>query len=203
MTTVHPPTRSPPLDPDQVIRMHDVTWTEYEILLAIRGDRPAPRLTFLEGELELMSPSRSHEWIKKTLARLIEAWATERRLPLAGFGSWTLKSAPKERGLEPDECYALTERRDRPDLAVEVVWTNPADTKLEVYRGLEVPEVWIWQDEVIRVHVLEGDAYREVERSRLLPDAPLTAFTRFLAGPDQAQAVFDFLDWLRGQDRAG
>ncbi len=192
-----PPARSPALDPDQVIHMHDVTWTEYEILLAIRGDRPAPRMTYLEGELELMSPSRSHEWIKKTLARLIEAWATERRLPLAGFGSWTLKSAPRERGLEPDECYALSERHDRPDLAVEVVWTNPADTKLEVYRGLEVPEVWIWRDDVIHVHVLEGAAYVEVDRSRLLPDAPLAAFARHLAGPDQARAVFDFLDWLR------
>ncbi len=202
MTTVHPPAASRALDPDQVIRLHDVTWTEYEILLAIRGDRPAPRITFLEGELELMSPSRSHEWIKKTLARLIEAWATERRLPLAGFGSWTLKSAPRERGLEPDECYALSERHDRPDLAVEVVWTNPADAKLEVYRGLEVPEVWIWQDDVIHVHVLEGDAYVEAPRSRLLPDAPLTAFARFLAGPDQARAVFELLDWLRAQDRA-
>lgn len=47
-----------------------------------------------------------------------------------------------------------------------------------------------------------GDAYVEVDRSRLLPDAPLAAFARFLAGPDQARAVFEFLDWLRAQDRS-
>lgn len=184
-------------DADQIITLHGVSWTEYEVLLAIRGDRPGLRLTYLEGELELMSPSRSHEQIKTTLARLIETWATERRLRLIGLGSWTVRNAPRERGLEPDECYALSERHDRPDLAVEVIWTNPAVSKLDVYRGLGIPEVWIWQDERIHVHVLRGDAYVEVERSELLPDAPLAAFARFLATTDQAQAVFGLVDWLR------
>lgn len=186
-------------DADQIITLHGLTWTEYEVLLAIRGDRPGPRMTYLRGELELMSPSRTHEWIKTTLARLLEAWATERRLPLAGFGSWTIRSAPRERGLEPDECYALSERHDRPDLAIEVIWTNPAIDKLEVYRGLGVPEVWLWEDDRIRVHVLRGEVYVEVERSEVLPDAPLDAFVRFLQVDDQPRAVFGFVDWLRGQ----
>jgi Uma2 family endonuclease len=200
MTTVPLPRSLSATDADQFVTLHDITWTEYEILLAIRGDRPAPRMTYLQGELELMSPSRSHEWVKTTLARLIEAWATERRVPLAGFGAWTLKSAPAERGLEPDECYALSERHDRPDLAVEVVWTRPAIPKLEVYRGLGVPEVWVWEEGGIHVHVLRGDAYAEVPRSELVPEAPLDQFVRFLDGGDQAQAVFGFLDWLRAQD---
>ncbi len=37
-------------------------------------------MTYLERELELMSPSRSHEGIKKALARLLEAYAMERLL---------------------------------------------------------------------------------------------------------------------------
>lgn len=190
------PTR-PVQDPDQIITLRGVTWTEYEVLLAIRGDRAGLRLTYLEGDLELMSPSRSHEWVKTTLARLLEAWALERRVRLIGLGSWTVRSAPRERGLEPDECYALTERHDRPDLALEVVWTAPAIEKLEVYRGLGVPEVWIWEEGALRIHVLRGEAYVEVEGSELLPDAPLAAFTRLLDGRDQAQAVFDLVDGLR------
>jgi len=199
MTTARVPSRSALADADQVITFHGVSWTEYEVMLAIRGDRAVPRIAYLKGELELMSPSRSHEWVKKSLARLLEAWATERRLPLVGLGAWTIKNAPKERGVEPDECYALSERHDRPDLAIEVAWTHPADAKLEIYRGLEVPEVWIWQDDAIRVHVLRSGQYAEVERSEVLPDAPLGAFARFVGQGDQAQALFDFLDWLRRQ----
>ena len=186
-------------DADQIIVLHGVTWTEYEVLLAVRGERSSPRLTYLEGELELMSPSRSHEWIKKTLARLIELWAVERRRALVGLGSWTVRSAPRERGVEPDECYALTERHDRPDLAVEVVWTVPAIDRLEVYRGLGVPEVWLWEEGRLHVHALRGGAYVEVDASEVLPGAPLAAFARALEVPDQARAVLEFLDWLRAQ----
>src|SRR6266496_944782 len=81
---------------DHRVRLHDVTWEQYETLLAIRGDRAGVRMAYLEGELELMSPSRTHESIKKVLARLLEAYAEERGLDLNGFGSMTLKSQPKE-----------------------------------------------------------------------------------------------------------
>src|SRR5439155_5576949 len=76
---------------DHRVTLHDVTWEQYEALLEMRGDRAGVRMAYLQGELELMSPSRSHEGIKKTLARLLEAYAEERGLDLNGFGSWTLK----------------------------------------------------------------------------------------------------------------
>ena len=44
---------------------------------AMRGESSATRVTYLEGELELMSPSFDHETLKKTLGRLIEAYAEE------------------------------------------------------------------------------------------------------------------------------
>ena len=66
----------------------------------------------------------------------------------------------KEAGCEADECYIFGPRpRDkaRPDLAIEVVWTSGGLDKLEVYRRLEVGEVWFWKDGVIAVHVLDRD----------------------------------------------
>lgn len=36
------------------------------------------RVTYLEGQLEIMSPSRSHEMLKKLIARLLEAYAEEK-----------------------------------------------------------------------------------------------------------------------------
>ena len=54
---------------DQRVILHDVSWSQYETLLAIRGDNAGVRLTYLSGELELMSPSLDHGAIKKTMAR--------------------------------------------------------------------------------------------------------------------------------------
>ena len=87
---------------DQHVVLHGVTWELYERLLEVRGESSVPRMTYLEGALELMAPSYDHELDKKTLARLVEAWAEEMGIELTGIGSWTLKQKRKERGAEPD-----------------------------------------------------------------------------------------------------
>ena len=140
---------------DQRVTLYDVSWSDFELILQIRGDRAGVRLTYLNGALELMSPSVDHEGIKKTIARLLEAYAEEKGIPFNGFGSWTLRNAARARALEPDECYSLSVGRPtRPDLAIEVVWTSGGIDKLEVYRGLGVGEVWFWREGVIEVWVL-------------------------------------------------
>jgi Uma2 family endonuclease len=193
------PRQQVPREEDQRIFMSGITWSEYETLLAVRGDRAGIRIAYLEGDLEIMSPSLDHEWIKKTLARLLEAYAEECNIELNGYGSWTIKLAPKERGVEPDECYILgTERKAAPDLAIEVVWTHGGLDKLEIYRGLGVREVWLWKDEAIEVHELRGDAYAPVAQSGLLPDLDLQLLASFIDRPSQPQAVREFRAALRG-----
>src|SRR5689334_4224436 len=104
---------------DQIIVFHDVTWEDYERVLEIRGDKSAPRIAYLEGELEIMSPSRDHEQIKSFIGHLLETWCIDRGIEVTPFGSWTLKEKRDKRGAEADECYVFgTERRDRPHLAI-------------------------------------------------------------------------------------
>ncbi|HYQ91776.1 MAG TPA: Uma2 family endonuclease, partial [Candidatus Competibacteraceae bacterium] len=137
---------------DQFVRLHNISWEDYEALLAMRGEDGGLRVTYLEGELEIMTPSINHESLKKRLARLLEAYAEVMGIELEGYGSWTLKKAKKKRGVEPDECYVVGVGEtppERPDIAIEVVWTSGGMDKLEVYRDLEVPEVWIWQDNAL------------------------------------------------------
>ncbi len=187
-------------DPDQRIILRDVSWKEFEMMLAIRGDRAGVRMTYLKGDLELMSPSRSHEGIKKTLARLLEAYAIERGPAVEGFGAWTLRNAPKERGLEPDECYVIGEvEKDRPDLAIEVIWTSGGIDKLEVYGGLGVAEVWLWRDGDIEIYQLvEDSGYQRVGRSCVLPDLDVKLIARCVRdAPSQTAAVRNFLVALR------
>ena len=183
---------------DQRIVLNDVSWADFELILQIRGDSAGVRITYLNGVLELMSPSVDHEGVKTTLGRLLEAYAEELGLPFNGFGSWTLKKATRARALEPDECYSLSVGRPiRPDLAIEVVWTAGGIDKLEVYRGLGVGEVWFWRDGVIEVMVLVDDHYERRERSALLPDLDLVELAAHIDPENQTESVKRYRQTLR------
>ena len=64
------PALNPPTIPiehiDQRVCLHDINWEGYESFLALRGEQGGTRVTYLDGELELMSPSINHEIFKKT-----------------------------------------------------------------------------------------------------------------------------------------
>jgi Uma2 family endonuclease len=184
---------------DQRLVTYNVPWSHYEAHLALRGDAPVPRMAYLRGAMELMSPSKDHERIKSYLGRLLEAYALERGLDLSPYGSWTLKDAPKEAGAEPDECYLVgpDQDRDRPDLAIEVAWTSGGLDKLEIYRRLTVAEVWFWRDDRIAVHVLHEGRYQQIDRSRLFPDLDLRLLCALLDRPTALQAVRALLEHLR------
>jgi Uma2 family endonuclease len=183
-----------PLGIDQRVLLHGADWADYERLQQLRGEGGVPRLTYLNGELELMTPSVDHEGDKKRLARLLEAWAEEADVPLEGFGSWTLKSASQARGAEADECYLVGVVEGDPKLphiVIEVVFSSSGIDKLEVYRGLGVPEVWFWERGQLSLYGLEadGNGYRRLERSRYLPRLDLALIHRCMQAPTQTQAV--------------
>jgi Uma2 family endonuclease len=186
-------------DRDHVVRLHGVTWQQYEMILAVRGERSAPRIAYLAGELELMSPGRNHESVKKRIARLLETWAEESGVDLDGFGSWTVKDELVERGVEPDECYVVGVRETEvPDLAIEVVWTSGGLDKLKLYAPLGVREVWTWKGGAMTVHVLRQGAYVQAARSELLPTLDLELLRRFIGEPNQTAAVRAYRKGLRG-----
>jgi Uma2 family endonuclease len=173
-----------------------VDWQGYQQLLAMRGESSVPRITYLEGLAELMSPSRYHEIDKKRFARLLEAWSEVAGVPLEGYGSWTLEDEEAARGAESDECYAVRRvvknDHERPDIAIEVVWTSGGINKLEVYRKLGVREVWFYTRGKLRFFALRreaDDVYREIPTSELLPQLPIDVLLACMQEPDQTSAV--------------
>ena len=186
---------------DDRIVMYNVPWSHFEVQLALRGDASSPRMAYLDGALELMSPSKGHERMKSYLGRLLEVFALERELELSPYGGWTLKDAPELAGVEPDECYIVgpDQGKDRPDLAIEVIWTSGSIDKLEIYRRLEVGEVWFWKDGVLSVHVLSEGRYQPVERSALLPELDLALLCTFLDHRSATEAMRAFRTALRAR----
>jgi len=180
---------------DHFVYLH-VDWNGYQQLLAMRGESSVPRITYLEGLAELMSPSRYHEIDKTRFARLLEAWSEVAGVPLEGYGSWTIEDEEADRGAETDECYTVRRvaksDEDQPDIAIEVVWTSGGINKLEVYRKLGVREVWFYERGQLRFFALRREAdevYREIARSELLPQLPVSVLLACMKEPDQTSAV--------------
>ncbi|MPY91033.1 MAG: Uma2 family endonuclease [Luteitalea sp.] len=191
--------REPELPADDIVVFRNVTWADYQRFLEIRGERSVPRLTYLEGVLEVMSPSRPHESIKSMVARLVEAWCLEKGVDITPYGSWTHESKEHERGAEPDECYVLGDvtEPERCDLAIQVVWTSGGIDKLKVYEKLGVREVWIWKKNEIGVFSLQSEGYVRLERSELLPDIDLTELVTFVDVKPMTRAVTEYRARLR------
>jgi hypothetical protein len=114
-----------PVDPrtmDHFVYLR-VDWQGYQQILAMRGESSVPRITYLEGLAELMSPSRYHELNKTRFARLLEAWSEIASVPLEGYGSWTLEDEEAERGAEADDdVYRELPRSELlPELPIDVL----------------------------------------------------------------------------------
>lgn len=184
--------------PEQRVLLEGVTWQQYELLLTTLGDNfPALRLSYLAGTLEIMTNSPLHEELKTMLGLLIEAYFQETRTRFHGIGSATFRKAAQQRGLEPDECYCLGQKKEFPDLAIEVVVSSSLVDKLEIYRGLGVTEVWVWQVDRLTIHHLRADRYECLERSELLPECDIALLCRYVQPDAQFDAVMAFREQLR------
>lgn len=183
---------------DQRVVINGLTWDQYEGILDCLGDSAHVRVSYFEGELEIMSPSIRHERISSMFGRLIEMFAVEAGIELIAAGSTTFRSRMKEAGVEPDECYFLNSiREEYPDIAFEVVMSRGLRRKLDRYRALGVPEVWVWKAERLHFHLLGEGGYVPANRSRLLPSLDPELLLRFLERRDQTQATREFRDLLR------
>lgn len=185
---------------DQGFVLHGVDWRTYSALRALL-DQPGLRMTYFQGTLELMSPSRLHEDLKKRIARLLEVWSLERDVPLYGYGQTTFGREEKEAGLEPDECYVVGKpMHEHPDIAIEVTLRKGFIDKLKVYQPLGVGEVWFWIDrEGFQLYWLGEQGYEPIAASALLPSLDLEQLAGFVRQPDQHEAVRAYRDALRAR----
>lgn len=181
---------------DKIVVLSGATWADYQRLLELRGDSSGPRLAYLEGNLEIMAPSRFHESLKSMIGRLVEAWCLERGIEFSPYGSWTLENKEDARGIEPDECYVfgVVEAPLRPDLAIEVIWTSGGLDKLAIYSKLGVREVWFWRRGKIEIHVLPSgsETYERASTSTVLPGIDVDELASYLDRPTASQAIREY-----------
>jgi Uma2 family endonuclease len=192
--------------------LNDVSWDEYEQLVADLEQWNGIRVTYDQGRLEIMSPSKKHEAAKEIIARMMHVLAEEMDVAVEALGSTTYKQKWLQRGLEPDCCFYV-QNADKiisvmdikleidppPDIAVEVDVSHASDTKLKIYAGMKVPEVWLYNRQGTHMYQLVEDRYVSIDASITFPILTNEIVTRFVKqglAEGQTAALKSFRQWL-------
>jgi Uma2 family endonuclease len=188
-------------DLEEISTIGNLDWQTYESLLTRLEDNSHYRVTYLNGILEIVSPSLRHEKIKKRLATLLERYLILQQIQHTPMGSTTLKNQLKHAGAEPDECYCIGIEQEIPDLAIEVNITSGNINKLATYQQLGVKEVWFWEGNCLNLYCLREEVslnsaftngYERVESSELLPDLNIALLSACTLISDQLKSVKEF-----------
>jgi len=150
---------------DKLFICSNTSWGEYEAILQQKANSSAYRISFLNGVLKIMSPSRNHEIIKDFIYLLIVSYCDAIELDYYPLGSTTLKQKDKSVGKEPDTSFCFNSLKQVPDLAVEVIFSSGSIEDLEKYQKLGVKEVWFWINDRLEIYVLIDDSYQKQNSS--------------------------------------
>ncbi len=173
------------LNPGSLMTIRDVTWEQFEAILAEReAEGIRTRIAYIKGTLEIMSPLPIHERPHRIIGDIVKVLLDIQERDWEDFGSTTFRKKAKKAGLEPDTCFYIQnaeKMRDRkridmtvdppPDLAIEADVTS--QTALDIYELLEVPEVWIYTEEKFTINVLTDGKYVESSTSPTFPHLPI------------------------------
>jgi len=175
------------------------SWEQFEALESLIADASGLRITYLDGWIEFMTLGEAHEEIKSILAIFIALYFFEKGINFIPVGSATRRDKTKDVSFEPDESYYIGEKKEHPDLAVEVTITSGSTNKLAKYLRLRIPEVWFWENNRLDVYRLREDNYEQVSRSELLPELDLELLVRCVLMPSRIEARTEFLKGIRQQ----
>jgi Uma2 family endonuclease len=193
---------------------HNVTWEEYEELLAQVGEtRHGLRISYNDGTLKVMSLSSTHEKFADFIKSLVVHIRLRLRINILFFGSATMRKKQKTKGNEPDACFyvqtapVIGNRIEidftvdpPPDVVVEVDIHHASTENDPIYAALGVPEIWRYDGWTMTISHLQGNEYVAAETSQALPMITATILTENLARMLQEgefAAITAFDEWLQ------
>ncbi|MEM9216712.1 MAG: Uma2 family endonuclease [Cyanobacteria bacterium P01_F01_bin.150] len=170
--------------PDGSVATIPMSWTDYQQVVAHRGDRSTPRFKYANGYLTLKMPTFEHGQLDAIIADLMVALLNQQLRDYVRTTPVTLQ-IPEQVGIEPDHCFwlsnwAAVSNKSRidlatdspPDIAVEVEVTN--FTNIADYEPFKVPEVWLIRGDALRIFTLTSDGYSQIESSQFFPNITIS-----------------------------
>jgi len=201
------------LPEDSIVIFHNVTWEEYEELLAQVGEASGLRISYNDGTLKAMTLSHEHEKYVRFIDRLVSTLSLRLRINVLFFGSATMKKRKKNKGNEPDASFyvqtaAVIGNRMQldlavdppPDVVVEVDIHHDSRDNYAIYAAFGVPEIWRYDGHEMTIHHLQQAEYVSAEKSRALPvlsSSVLTEYLRRMQQDGEFNAILAFDEWLQ------
>ncbi len=162
---------------DQTFSLSGMTWADYEKFDS--EEYLGYKVSYFNGVITLVSPSKNHERIAQTIAILVVAYCRQFNLLYFPMGSTRLSNKPNA-GKEPDVAYAFNTDKDIPDLAIEVIFSSGSVDDLKKYQSIGVKEVWFWKNNQITFYQLQNKDYIEISSSLFLPNLTSKTLEKFV-----------------------
>ncbi len=195
----------------KAVEIQDVSWSEFEEILADLGEKRSTRIAYSDGVLSIVAPLPEHEVEKVCIGDCVKILMDELEMDYTSYGSSTFKNERILKGIEPDDCFYL-KSADRmagklrldlavdppPELAIEVDLTSK--TQLEAYKGLGVAELWRYDNGHLRIDCLVDGEYVERQDSPLFPGWPIkevvNEYVSRARTTNQRKAKKEFRQWV-------
>jgi len=191
-------------DPEERHTISPVSWSQYETLLSEIGYQSSYHISYLNGVLEIVAPSRRHESGKTRIGTLLEIYFLETNIEYFPTGSTTFRKPDQEVGVEPDESYCIGTDKEFPDLVIEVVVTSGGINRLAIYQQLGIQEVWFWSEDRLAIYHLRQNldqftanfGYEAINRSQVLPELNIELLTESIQNPSPLAAAKAFREGI-------
>ena len=206
ITPVLKPVSQITLSPGSVVTIPNISWLEFESILQELGEKRRTRIAYSNSTLEIMVPLLDREIPKDLISDIVKNLLKSAGRRYEPFGSTTFKREGAA-GVEPDACfYILNYQRmighrrllpddPPPDLAIETDVTSK--TKIDAYKIIGVPEVWVYDSDRLRIYLLQNGEYVESDMSPNFPEIaiaqliPTTVERALQVGSCQALEEFE------------
>ncbi|HEY9702429.1 MAG TPA: Uma2 family endonuclease [Allocoleopsis sp.] len=181
--------------PEQDLLKNNITWQQFQEIKAVFEHISYVKLYYYQGTLEIVTISKLHEVIKSMIALLLGQYFLLKQIEFFPSGSYTQKIENIVE-CEADLSYCFETDKETPDLVIEIAITSGGKGKLTKYQLLNVPEVWIWQNNNITIYQLtdkgKNKHYTQVLKSGFLPELNLELLQRCVLMSSKLAAITEF-----------
>ncbi len=175
--------------------VHHGTWEQFKFIQKGFDGSPGVRLFYYDGTIEIIMPGQEHETFSRIISYLVTTFLVEQGIFFQPTGAMTQEKEGVV-SAQADESFCIDSVKSIPDLSIEVVFSSGSISKLERYKALGVPEVWFWEDELLKLYHLRDSSYEPIECSQLpgLNNLNLDLFRRciLMAETDAGEAIRAF-----------
>lgn len=190
----------------ECVQLHDISWETYQQLVEDQMGKRRVRITYGNGDLEIMVVSYKHGNYSRYLELTIVEIADLYEIDFVPAGDTTFRLEKKRKGFEGDGSFYfknadIVRGKDEidlsvdppPELIVEVDITHGSLSKFPILAAIGVEEIWRFDGEDVFFYRLENEDYKQVAESVCLPRVKSEIVTELLFAAEEMKRS----EWLK------